>query len=58
MAAMRSLMVTSRDAVALACEYGYGSAFDQATRLPDAMSDNVGITIINHRFGNVRTTMA
>jgi len=37
MAAMRSLMVASSVAFALACQDVNG--FDQATRLPDVMSD-------------------
>ena len=39
MAAMRSLMVASSVAFALACEDVNG--FDQAPRLPDVMSDNI-----------------
>ena len=38
MAAMRSLMVASSVAFALACQDVNG--FDQATRLPDVMSDS------------------
>ena len=38
MAAMRSLMVASSIAFALACQDVNG--FDQATRLPDVMSDS------------------
>ena len=39
MAAMRSLMVASSVAFALACENVNG--FDQAPRLPDVRSDNI-----------------
>ena len=39
MAALRSLMVASSVAFALACQE-VGSSIDQATRLPDVMSDS------------------
>ena len=49
MAALRSLMVASSVAFALACQE-VGSSIDQATRLPDVMSDSRALAVAFSRM--------